>query len=222
VRVRKALKMVIDRQKMVDTVLLGQGEVGNDNPIQVSSPDAYTDQAPEQDIEGAKQLLADAGYDESKPLKVDFYTSEYIPGAVNLANLYKQMAAEAGIEINVVVGPAGEHWDNVWLKQPFVGSGWAARPPAEALSTVYLPNSEGNETHWKRADYAKLIKKAAATLDADERTELQKQAQKQLAEEGGVIIPAFFKTLAAVNKDCGGYEPHRQSIQFDFTRVACK
>ena len=38
VNVREAMKLVMDRQKIVDTVLLGYGEVGGDTPIPLSSP----------------------------------------------------------------------------------------------------------------------------------------------------------------------------------------
>ncbi len=60
-RVRQALKLVVDRQAMIDTVLLGFGEIGNDNPVPLGSPVAYSQSAPGQDIAKAKQLLAEAG-----------------------------------------------------------------------------------------------------------------------------------------------------------------
>jgi peptide/nickel transport system substrate-binding protein len=40
-RVRQAMKLVIDRQALVDSALLGFGTPGNDNPILPNSPDAY-------------------------------------------------------------------------------------------------------------------------------------------------------------------------------------
>ena len=49
-------------------------------------------------------------------------------GIVNMVQLYKQQAAKAGIQVNVITGPASEYWDNVWLKQPFQVSAWSARP----------------------------------------------------------------------------------------------
>ena len=61
-KVREAMKLVVDRQAMVDTVLLGFGEAGADNPVPVGSPASYVKEAPKQDIEKAKALLAEAGY----------------------------------------------------------------------------------------------------------------------------------------------------------------
>ncbi len=65
VRVRQALKAVIDRQQVVDTVLLGNGVVGNDNPVAPTSPAAYLTEPKPRDVEKAKALLAEAGYPDA-------------------------------------------------------------------------------------------------------------------------------------------------------------
>ena len=224
VKVRQAMKKVVDRQKMVDTVLLGYGTPGDDNPIPPASPYAWRSEAPAPDVEGAKKLLADAGYGPDKKLKVTLYAADAIPGMVNMAQLYKQMAAAADIDVNVVVGPASEHWDNVWLKQPFVVSGWSARPPGEAFAVVYggsVPDDENNETHWHRDDFDKLLADAATALDEEERTTLYKQAGQMISEEGGVIIPVFIHTVSAMRKGCTGYQPRIQNVRTDFRNVAC-
>jgi peptide/nickel transport system substrate-binding protein len=76
-KVREALKLVVDRKAMLDTVLLGFGEVGADNPVPLSSPASYVKEAPKQDIEKAKKLLAEAGHPNG--LKFDLYTGEGVP-----------------------------------------------------------------------------------------------------------------------------------------------
>jgi peptide/nickel transport system substrate-binding protein len=76
-RVREALKLSVDRQAMVDTVLLGFGETGADSPVPIANPASYTAEAPKQDIAKAKQLLADAGYPTG--LKFDMYTRRAYP-----------------------------------------------------------------------------------------------------------------------------------------------
>ena len=139
IRVRDALKKVIDRQEMVETVLLGYGEAGADNPIPLSDPMSYLhgQEPPKQDIEGAKSLLAEAGFDESNPLTFDLYTSEAVPGHTRMSEVFKEQAAEAGIVVNVISTPAESFWDDVWLKQPFVTSAWSRRPVGIAEGMAY-------------------------------------------------------------------------------------
>ena len=221
VRVRKAMKMVVDRDVMVETALLGFGIVADDNPIPPGSPEAWRDNVPARDVEGAMALLAEAGYDGANPLVVELYTSEYIPGATLLAQIYKEQAADAGIRVNLVIGPASEHWDNVWLKQPFVGSGWLMRPPGEALTIAYRSNANSPETHWFREDFDTVVDGAIREPDPETRRELYKQAGRMLSEEGGAIIPVFQQIVAAVRSGCRGYKPHVQLARADLRAAVC-
>ena len=219
-RVREAMKLAVDRQAMVNTVLLGFGEVGNDNPVPLGSPAAYSDAAPMRDLEKAKQLLAEAGHGDG--LEIDLYTGEGVPGMVKMAQAYAQMAAEAGITVNVVVTPAESYWDDVWLKYPLVNSAWSMRAPATGLAIAYTKDAKWNETHWYRDDYDDLLAKAAVTADEGERTALYQQAQKLLAEEGGVIIPMFIHQVAALREGCTGFVPHVNNQYLDFENIECR
>jgi peptide/nickel transport system substrate-binding protein len=220
--VRQALKMVVDRKQMVQTALLGYGVVGDDNPIPPTSPDAWRHTVPGPNVAGAIKLLASAGYNSSNPLKVDMYVADMIPGIVNMVQLYKQQAAKAGIQVNVITGPASEYWDNVWLKHPFQVSAWSARPAGLALSIAYLQNAPYPESHWKVPAFDALIRKANTTVDPTARSAAYKQAGKMLTEQGGEIIPAFQRVVAAERSNCSGYVPSIQFVQFDLTHLQCK
>jgi peptide/nickel transport system substrate-binding protein len=220
--VRQAMKMVVDRKQMVQTALLGYGVVGDDNPVPPTSPDAWRHTVPGPDVAGAIKLLASAGYTASNPLKVDMYAADMIPGIVNMVQLYKQQAAKAGIQVNVITGPASEYWDNVWLKHPFQVSAWSARPAGLALSIAYLQNAPYPESHWKVPAFDALIRKANTTVDPTARSAAYKQAGKMLTQQGGEIIPAFQRVVAAERSNCSGYVPSIQFVQFDFTHLQCK
>ncbi len=222
VNVRQALKMVVDRKQMVNTVLQGYGVVGDDNPVPPTSPDAWRHTVPGPDVAGAIKLLAAAGYNSSNPLKVDISTADMIPGVNNMVQLYKQEAAKAGIQVNVITGPASEYWDNVWLKHPFEVSAWSARPPGLALSIAYLQNAPYPETHWKVPAYDALLKKANTTVNPAARRGVYQQAEKMLTQQGGEIIPMFQRVVAGERSNCSGYHPSIQFVQFDLTQLQCK
>jgi len=220
-RVRQAFKKVIDRQKIVDTIWLGYGVIGDDNPIQPVSPYAWRKQVPGRDVEGAKKLLAEAGYGPSKPLKVDLYTTDNIPGQLQIAQLFKAMAADAGIQVNVIVGPASEYWDNVWLKQPFVVSAHVGRPPAEAIGLSFRSNSKYPETHWFHKDFDALLDKAVTTVDDGQRLKLYQQLEQIITEQGGDVFEGAYFTVAAIRSNCSGYTPHVQIARFDTRNLTC-
>ncbi len=219
VKVRQAFKAAIDRQGLVDTVLLGFGETGADNPVPVTNPASYVTEAPKQDIERAKALLAEAGV--TAPVKFDLHAAEAIPGMLRMAQAVAEMVRPAGFEVNIVNVPADSYWDQVWLKKPFLMSGWSMRPPGEGLAVAYLQKAEWNETHWVRADYDDLLAKANATVDEAERNKLYQQVGKMLAEEGGVIVPMFTHQVVGLKKGCTGYKPHSQNFNLDYSTIKC-
>jgi peptide/nickel transport system substrate-binding protein len=220
--VRNALKMLIDRQAMLDTALLGHGDIGDDNPVPPDSPFAWRSEVPAPDVEGARALLAEAGYGPDNPLKIDLYTADSFPGMMAMAQLFKEQAMEAGVEVNVITGPPAEYWDNVWMKMPFAGSSWLMRHPGEGLAIAYRSNSEYNETHWFRDDYDALLDEANTTADPDSRAGLYKKAEQMLTEEGGAIIPVFMHMIAAMSTKCQGYERHVRVDRFDLRYTTCE
>jgi len=222
VKVRQALKAVVDREQMVQTVLLGNGVAGNDNPVPPTNACAFEPTARKQDIGKAKQLLADAGYNDSNPLKLDLYAADAIPGILTMVQIYKEQAAQAGVQINIIQVPADSYWSDVWLKHSFVISGWSARPPAEALAIAHRSNAPEPESHFVRKDFDALLDKANQTVDAAARCNLYKDAQKMIADEGGSIIPMFVFNTAAIRSNCEGYAPRVEIIRPDFKSVSCK
>ncbi|MDW9825151.1 ABC transporter substrate-binding protein [Sinorhizobium meliloti] len=219
VKVREAMKLVMDRQKILDTVLLGYGEVGADTPIPPSSPFGLGTPAKTADIEKATALLAEAGHPDG--IDFDLYTSDSYPGMMLLAQVYAQMAAPAGIRVNVITSPAEGYWDTIWRKKPAVISYTSARPPAEALTLSLNSKSEWNETHWKRDDFDALVVKAGQTADEKQRNDLYRDAQRMVADEGGMILPVFSSVVAVLRKGCSGYEPNVDVNRIDYAELTC-
>jgi peptide/nickel transport system substrate-binding protein len=85
-----------------------------------------------------------------------------------------------------------------------------------------LSKAQFPETHWYRKDYDELIAKANGTVDPAERRKIFQQAQKLLAEEGGVIVPAFASVSAGMRKECAGYEPNNNVNNNDFSSFHCE
>ncbi len=219
-KVRQAMKLVIDRQAIVDTALLGFGVPGNDNPILPSSPDAYRPDVMQRDVAKAKQLLTEAGHPDG--ISVDLHAADLMPGTMAMVQAYQQMASEAGIKVNIVNENAGEYWDTIWLKQAFAVSNWGMRTTPAALSVAYRKTAPWNETHFFNDKYDALLDEAAKTLDPDARRKLYQEAQRMIAEEGGVIIPMFANIVAATRKGCTGYTPASDHNRPDFTEIKCE
>jgi peptide/nickel transport system substrate-binding protein len=201
--VRLALKYAIDREASVKTVLNGHGSIGNDHPISPIMP--YYDGSIEQrgyDPDRAKFHLKKAGREN---LKVDLSGSDVvITSAVDMALLYRETAAKAGIDVNVVREPNDGYWSNVWLKKPFCLAGWGQRPTPDIIFTLgYAAGADWNDSHFKDERFNQLLLQARAELDQAKRRELYGEMQRIVHERGPVIVPFFRNWIYARRANVG-------------------
>jgi peptide/nickel transport system substrate-binding protein len=198
--VRLALKYAIDRQALVQTILSGHGKPGNDNPITPANRYFAADIPLRQyDPDKSKFFLKKAG---QASLKVDLHAADAaFNGAVDTAVLFKEQAAQAGIDINIVREPNDGYWTNVWLKKPFVTCYWAGRASEDWMfSQVYARGSIWNDTHWNSERFNQLLIEARTELDTAKRRAMYHEMQQLVRDDGGVIIPMYPNWVDARSK----------------------
>ncbi len=201
--VRLAIKYGLDREALLKTILRGHGVLGNDHPIGQSNFYHASD-LPQRayDRDKAKFHLKKAGLSS---LKVDLSAADAaFAGAVDAAVLYKEHAAKAGIEINVVREPNDGYWSNVWLKKPWCAVYWGGRPTEDWMfSTAYAAGVPWNDTYWSHDRFNELLVIARAELDQAKRREMYFEMQKIVRDEGGVVIPMFANYVFALSDKIG-------------------
>jgi peptide/nickel transport system substrate-binding protein len=220
VNVRRALKYGINRQEMVDKILFGHGQIGNDSPI--GPANQYYNGDMEQlayDPDKSKFYLKEAGLDS---IDLDLSASNAaFEGAVDAALLYKNSAGEGGININVVQEPADGYWSNVWLKKPWCASYWSGRATEDWMfSTAYEAGAPWNDSQWEQARFQELLLSARAELDSDKRREQYFEMQQILRDDGGVILPMFANYVQALNNRIATPDTVGNLWQMDNGRMA--
>lgn len=189
--VRLAIKYAIDRERLVETVLSGHGTVGNDHPISEINPYHASDLEQRQyDPDKAKFHLKQAGYDRlTVPLHV---ADAAFAGAVDTAVLYREYAAEAGIDIEIVREANDGYWSNVWLQKPWCASYWLGRVSAfDTFQLVYASGIDWNEGHFEHERFNTLLTSVRGEVDEERRREMFHDMQSILRDEGGSVIPMF-------------------------------
>jgi peptide/nickel transport system substrate-binding protein len=197
---RMALKLSIDRQDMVDKILLGAGAVGNDHPLSPTVPFHAAD-LPQRayDPDLAAEHYRRSGHSGTIQLSA---SDAAFAGAVDAAQLIQASAAEAGIDIEVVREPQDGYWSNVWNKKGWCACYWGGRPTADWMfSAAYVESSEWNDTAWRNTEAAdrfnSIVVEARAELDTARRAELYFEAQRLISEDGGAIVPMFANFIMA-------------------------
>lgn len=203
VRVRRAIRMAVDRQAVLDLVAGGAGVIGCDTPV--GPTDQYRlEQIPARDcprdLVRARALLAEAGHPNGIQFDLNVATLE--PVWPTLAEAFQQQVAAAGIRVNIVQVPSDGYWNQVWLRRDAVMTRWNQRPADAILNEVYRSGSPWNESRQASPEFDRILDAARRELDAEKRTALYRQAQRFLAENTGTFVAfhanVFMGTTARV------------------------
>ena len=209
VRVRQAMRLVADRQEMLNVIFDGHGAVAND----VFSPwdPAYDHALPQrqQDVAQAKSLLRAAGRED---LRVTLLTAPIGPGTVSAATVLAQQAKAAGITINLQSVQTGTLFGPNYLHWPFSQDLYYYFPYLTQVENSFLPTSPYNETHWNRASYSRLYNEAQAAAEQSARTPIEQTMMEIDHNQGGYLIPYFIPTIDAHGQRLKGVVPTRSGI----------
>lgn len=219
VRVRRAMKLLINRKKLIKQVLSGNGTISNDDysPADPNyNANAYPQQ--EQDIPGALKLLKDAGYSPSNPVTFDLKAPDDDAALSGLAKAFAEQVntASGGVVKCSAVTIATGYWS-----KEYMGAG------EKAFMTYYnpkpyFPQFAGMvftypETHFP--EVGSTIKddyfKALATVSPAKRKAIIAKMQKEEHERGGYIIPYFVNAADAFNTKLQGVVKRRASLPLD-------
>lgn len=220
-RVIQALKYATDREAIYQLVLQGYGSIGRDSPIGPLYSQYYSEEnpLPERDLELARQLLADAGYEDG--LNLELHTPD-TGNRPTLALVLKEQWAEAGVNVDLIIEPESVYYgENGWLEVDLGITGWGSRPyPQFYFDTMLVCDAVWNEAHFCDEKLDALIKTAGTTLDEAERVQAYQDIQRVLIERGPVIIPYFAAQFAAMSDQFQGMEMKAFWGRTDLQRIS--
>lgn len=216
--VRMALKLGIDREAFVKTVLRGYGSLGNDHPISTSQNyHAGNLEQRKYDPEKAKWHLKQAGMEG---LSVELAASDAaFAGAVDATQLYAESLKGAGINLTVNRASDDGYWSNTWMKVPWSASYWSGRPTADWMFTIgWAAGGNWTETFWNNTRFEELLKAGRAELDEGKRSAIYQEMQAICRDEGGSVIPCFANNVDAASDKLGHPEKLAGNYELDGSR----
>lgn len=212
VKVRKAVQMAIDRQAILDALYGGRGQIEQGIfPHGLIGFNADQEEI-KYDPEGAKALLAEAGYADGFDMEIaaDSSASDTITMALEIVS---SQLAEVGINAEI------KNYDqSTWLETRKSGelgsfmSTWTAdyNDPDNFIYTFF-----GNEEKTKirsinypDTEVMERVAKARTIVDEDERLAEYKALEEKLIHEDAAWVPMFSRLhLFAVGTRVQGFAP---------------
>jgi len=201
VRVRQALRLLVNRPQLIDSALDSYGVVASD-VFSPYDPDFDHALVRDQDIPQAKALLKAAGHEN---LTVTLVTSPAATGMVAMATVLAQQAKAAGVTINLNNVPSSTFFGKNYLSWTFSQDFYNYTPYLAQVAQSMLAASPFNETHTNNPTLTNLYNQANATLDLSTRKQIEYEMQMFDFNQGGYIIPAFIDVLDAYSTKITGY-----------------
>ncbi len=193
VRVRTAMKLCQDRQRILDSAWAGEGTIGMDAHVAPIHPSYCPLEIPEYDPDTARELLESWAIETNNilPLNVTL-VSKNDEGEPAYAQALKELAEPAGFNIELDITEPDGYW-NRWTLVDFGITSWVGR----VLGTMVLPlgyvdGATWNETRWSDDEFERLLNMARLTIDVSARREIMCQIQEIMQERGPIGI-SFFK-----------------------------
>ncbi len=212
VRVRQAMRLIVDRREMMATVFGGHGTIGNDV---FSIWDAeYDHDLPQrhQDLDEARFLLRKAGHEH---LKTQLVTSDIAQGTTSMAQVLAKQASAAGVSVALRVVNATEFYGPSYLHWVFAQDFWYYAPYLVQVALATIPTAPFNECHFDDPRYNALYSEALKTVDPARQTELAHEMQKIDYDSGGYIILLFPPVIDGYASQVHGVVSSKVGVSFD-------
>lgn len=221
VRVRQALSYAVDKKALIDMVSEGKGV-----PIGSSMFPAFAkyftkelaDTYPN-DVQKAKQLLAEAGYPDGFEFTITVPSNyqQHIDTAQVLVEQLKQINVKA--TINLV------EWDS-WLSDVYMNRNYqstvvgvdASSLTARALLERFQSTASNNFINFSSDAYDSALKSAMEAADDVEQIQYYKECEKILSEEAANVYLQDLPEYVALNKKYAGYTFYPLYVQ-DFSKL---
>ncbi len=208
-RVRQAIALTLDRPAMVQALLQGSGQVGNDSPFapKFASTNTSVPQRVE-DLAKAKALLTAAGHPDGFSTTLTAGEQEEIP---QLAQVIAQAASKIGVKMSLKVETLTAYYgkstygNSDWLDAVVSLVEYGDRGvPNVFLESALESSGPWNAAHFKNPTFDKLVSQYVAAVDLQTQRTIAGKIETLLLAETPLVIPYFTDILAATTKRVHG------------------
>ncbi|WP_040977835.1 glutathione ABC transporter substrate-binding protein [Oceanobacillus jeddahense] len=206
-RVRQAVSMAVEKEQIIDGIYDGYGALANGPiPPDLQGHDENVKDL-EYDVEKAKELLAEAGYEDG--FSTTIWTNDDRERVDTATNVQAQLA-EIGVDAEVEVLEWGAYLEKTANgEHDMFVLGWVTGTGDADYSVYPLFHSDsvgspGNRTFTEDDELDNLIVEARQMTDENKRMDLYSQIQEKLVDIAPTININFQEYLMAVRDEVKG------------------
>jgi len=203
-----AFSYAVDRQAIVDSVLLGHGEIAY-SPLQMSDYNNSDVNKYEYNPDTAKSMLEASGWKQNtegiyekngEPLSFTINCGQGDQVRIDMANICAQNLNEIGCDVKVEV-PAEVDWEN----QDAYLIGWGSPyDPDDHTYKVFGTDKGANYSSYSNERVDTLLQQARQMENGQERTNKYKEFQSEMADDPAYTYLAYIDAIYAGYNNISG------------------
>lgn len=195
-KLRQAVSACIDRKTMIETVLMGFGQLTScispaAVPYTLSQEEISSLPFHKRDLKLAKRLLKEAGYPDG--FEFIFVSSDHSPDYMPGAQMVQAFCKDVGIKVKIQQVEWGiliNRWHAANYDMVILGGEWFPSPDAYLRPYFYSTSPSNIKRHgYKNPELDRLLDESRVTIDEKKRIGIWRKIQNLMAEDVATIWP---------------------------------
>jgi len=222
-KIREALSLAINREELVKILFFDHAKVCTGPFLPGTKAFNQNVKAPNQDIKRAKELLAEAGYDEKNPFTFEIATSNSSDIRPYAAQILQHQLKKAGVIVtlrvmewqaflNMVVFP--HKFDTVLL-------GWGLSPTPDPYMFWHSDNDKQggfNLVGYHNPEINRMIEESQSMIDGEKLSAIWRGMFKIITDENPYLFLYIPNSITTVGKNIKNVEPAPSGIWHNYIK----
>lgn len=221
-KVRLALSLAIDRQELVKVLFFKHAKVCTGPFLPASKAFNKDIKEPVQNIQRAKKLLKEAGYDEENPLVFEIATSNSSKIRPYAAEILQHQLKKIGVVVNLRIMEWQAFLNTVVFPREFdsVLLGWSLASTPDPYNLWHSDSDKKggfNFIGYSNPELDKMIEESQSIVDREKLSHIWKKMFKTIADDNPYLFLYIPNSITTVDKNIKNIEPSLSGIWHNYT-----
>ncbi|MBD3840980.1 MAG: peptide ABC transporter substrate-binding protein [Campylobacterales bacterium] len=205
IRIKEAIEYAIDKKQLLDILFFGHAQVCNGPFLPGTKAFNRKVQTTQQNIQKAKEILKELGYDQNNPFEFEVVTNANNSIRVNAAQIIQHQLKLANIKMKIKIMEWQAFLNTIVYPRNFeaviLGWGLSLTPDARSIWHSGSDKKGGfNFVGYSNEKVDKLIQEAETTIDKEKFGVIYQEIFKQIVEDKPYIFLYIPNSITTVNK----------------------
>ena len=220
-KVREALSLAIDREELVKILFFNHAKVCSGPFLPGTKAFNEDVKVPQQNIQKAKELLKEAGYDENNPFTFEIATSNSSEIRPYAAQILQHQLKKAGVVVTLKVMEWQAFLNMTVFPRKFdsVLLGWGLSPTPDPYMFWHSQSDKKggfNLVGYHNPQMDKMIEESQSMVDGEKLSNIWREMFKVITDDNPYLFLYIPNSITAISKEIKNVEPSPAGIWHNY------